>query len=68
MPTEKRYDELRQGFPAEMQQYIQEGFRTNDCFPFVFQNIIETRGGCVRPTARIFSVNCWSGPEKQFEL
>jgi hypothetical protein len=44
MPTQNRYDELRQAFQTEMQQYIQEGFRPNDCFPFVFQNIIESTG------------------------
>ena len=44
MPTEKRYEELCNTFKAEMQEYIREGFRPNDCFPFVFQNLIETTG------------------------
>lgn len=27
-----------------MQEYVNEGFRASDCFPFVFQNLIETTG------------------------
>ncbi|HTG45972.1 MAG TPA: hypothetical protein VK633_15740 [Verrucomicrobiae bacterium] len=44
MPTEQRFEELCATFKAEMQEYINEGFRANDCFPFVFQNLIETTG------------------------
>jgi hypothetical protein len=44
MPTEQRYEELCNTFKAEMQECISEGFRANDCFPFIFQNLIETTG------------------------
>ena len=44
MPTEKRYEELCNAFKTEMQEYINEGFRANDCFPFIFANLIETTG------------------------
>lgn len=44
MPTEQRYEELCNAFKTEMQEYMREGFRANDCFPFVFQNLIETTG------------------------
>jgi hypothetical protein len=44
MPTENRYDEFRRAFQAEVKQYMQEGFRPADCFPFVFQTLIETTG------------------------
>jgi|1185.fasta_scaffold1407029_1 hypothetical protein len=44
MPTEKRHEELCNAFKAEMQEYINEGFRANDCFPFVFANLIESTG------------------------
>jgi hypothetical protein len=43
MPLEKRY-ELSAAFKAEMQEYVNEGFCANDCFPFVFQNVIDTTG------------------------
>jgi hypothetical protein len=44
MPTEKHYEEIFRAFQSEMQEYINEGFRANDCFPFVFANLIETTG------------------------
>jgi hypothetical protein len=44
MANESRYEELRQAFRSQMQQCIQSGFRPNDCFPFVFQNLIESTG------------------------
>jgi hypothetical protein len=44
MPTENRYDELFSVFKTEMQQYVDEGFRATDCFPFVFQNVIDSTG------------------------
>ena len=44
MPTEQRYEHLCNAFKAEMQEYIRDGFRATDCFPFVFQNLIETTG------------------------
>jgi hypothetical protein len=44
MPTAQRHEELCETFKAEMQEYINEGFLANDCFPFVFQNLIETTG------------------------
>ena len=44
MPIEQRYEELSEAFKAEMQEYIAEGFRPTDCFPFVFANLIETTG------------------------
>ena len=44
MPIEKRYEELCDTFKAELQEYVREGFRAGDCFPFVFQNLIETTG------------------------
>jgi hypothetical protein len=44
MPSEKRYDELVDAFAREMQEYVSEGFRASDCFPFVFQNLVETTG------------------------
>jgi hypothetical protein len=36
-----------------MQEYIQEGFRANDCFPFVFQNLIESTGVPVADRAEL---------------
>lgn len=44
MPREQRLEELAASFKSEMQQYIDEGFCASDCFPFVFQNLIETTG------------------------
>jgi hypothetical protein len=44
MPRQQRIEELSNRFKAEMQEYINEGFQANDCFPFVFQNLIETTG------------------------
>jgi hypothetical protein len=44
MAHEQRCDEFRKAFKEEMQLYVQEGFRPNDCFPFVFQNLIEQTG------------------------
>ena len=44
MPIEKHYEQLLAAFQSEMQEYINEGFRANDCFPFVFANLIETTG------------------------
>ena len=44
MPTEGRYEEIFSAFKAEMQEYVNEGFQASDCFPFVFQNLIETTG------------------------
>jgi hypothetical protein len=44
MPTEMRYEELLSAFKAEMQEYINEGFEASDCFPFVFQNLIDSTG------------------------
>jgi hypothetical protein len=42
MPVEQRYEELLSSFKAEMQQYVNEGFRASDCFPFLFQNLADT--------------------------
>lgn len=44
MPQENRYEDLCNAFKAEMQEYVEEGFRAGDCFPFVFQNLIESTG------------------------
>ena len=44
MPVENRYEEICAAFKAEMQEYVNEGFRANDCFPFVFANLIEQTG------------------------
>lgn len=44
MPLEQRYQEICAAFKAEMQEYIKGGFRANDCFPFVFANLVETTG------------------------
>lgn len=44
MPQENRYEDLCNAFKAEMQQYINEGFRPSDCFPFVFQNLVDSTG------------------------
>jgi hypothetical protein len=53
MPTEQRYEEVCNAFKAEMEEYISEGFRANDCFPFVFQNLIETTGVPVADRAEL---------------
>jgi hypothetical protein len=44
MPAENRYEEICAAFKTEMQEYVNEGFQPNDCFPFVFQNLIESTG------------------------
>ena len=44
MSQESRHEDLSNAFKAEMQQYVEGGFRPADCFPFVFQNLIETTG------------------------
>lgn len=44
MPTEHRFEEILNAFKTEMQEYVNEGFQARDCFPFVFQNLIETTG------------------------
>jgi hypothetical protein len=44
MPLHQRYEEVLNAFKAEMQEYINEGFSANDCFPFVFENLINTTG------------------------
>ena len=44
MPSESRYEELLTAFQAEMQEYVNDGFQASDCFPVVFQNLIETTG------------------------
>jgi hypothetical protein len=44
MPVENRYQEVFAAFQSEMQEYVNEGFQANDCFPFVFQNLIESTG------------------------
>lgn len=44
MAHEQHCEECREAFQAEMQVYVQEGFRPSDCFPFVFQNLIEQTG------------------------
>ena len=44
MATEQRYEEICNTFKNEMQEYIKEGFQANDCFPFVFANLIESTG------------------------
>jgi hypothetical protein len=44
MASESRYEELFSQFKAEMQEYVDEGFQASDCFPFVFQNLIDTTG------------------------
>ncbi len=53
MPFEKHYEELFAAFQSEMQEYIKEGFRANDCFPFVFANLIETTGIPMADRARL---------------
>lgn len=44
MPIQQRYEEVIIAFKAEMQEYVNEGFSANDCFPFVFENLINTTG------------------------
>ena len=44
MPSQQRYEEISNRFKAEMQEYVNGGFQASDCFPFVFQNLIETTG------------------------
>jgi hypothetical protein len=41
MPVEQRYEELLNSFKSEMQQYVNEGFRASDCFPFLFQSLAD---------------------------
>ena len=44
MPVEQRYEEVLNAFKAEMEEYVSEGFSANDCFPFVFENLINSTG------------------------
>lgn len=44
MSFENRHEELSKAFKAEMEEYIAEGFRSRDCFPVVFANLIESTG------------------------
>jgi hypothetical protein len=44
MPVHQRYEEVMNAFKAEMQEYVNEGFSANDCFPFVFENLVDTTG------------------------
>jgi hypothetical protein len=31
-------------FKAEMQEYVNDGFSASDCFPFAFENLVNTTG------------------------
>jgi hypothetical protein len=53
MPSEKRIEEISSRFKAEMQEYVNEGFRASDCFPFVFQNLMESSGISARDRAEL---------------
>jgi hypothetical protein len=53
MPVEQRYEELLNSFKAEMQQYVKEGFRASDCFPFVFQNVADGAGISIADRAEL---------------
>lgn len=44
MPTQQRYEEVLNAFKAEMQEYVNDGFSANDCFPFVFENLVASTG------------------------
>lgn len=44
MPLEQRYEEVMNAFKAEMEEYVSEGFSASDCFPFVFENLVNTTG------------------------
>ena len=44
MPVQQRYEEVLNAFKAEMQEYVDSGFSANDCFPFVFENLVDTTG------------------------
>lgn len=44
MPSAQHFEEITNRFKAEMQEYINDGFRATDCFPFVFQNLVESTG------------------------
>ena len=41
---QQRFQELADRLNAELQEYVNEGFRASDCFPFVFQNLVESSG------------------------
>ena len=44
MPLQQRYEEGINAFKAEMQEYVNEGFSAGDCFPFAFENLVNTAG------------------------
>ena len=44
MPIQQRYEDVMKAFQAEMEQYVNEGFSANDCFPFVFENLVNSTG------------------------
>ena len=53
MPLEQRHEEISNRFKAEMQEYVNSGFRASDCFPFVFQNVMESSGISPRDRAEL---------------